>query len=111
MAKPSSDNGTSKLDFGTGELEVQGFVKEVKVDSGSSSLYNLEEDGVKLRSLFDGRLEYTGRISGKQYTWNKAGSIILVDSADASYLLEKRIGKQACCGDSKDGSALFEQVK
>jgi hypothetical protein len=86
------------------------LVEEVSVDSGSNRPYNYESELVTLRSLFDGRLTHTGQVTGKQYNWDKAGSLVEVSEDDALYLLELRMGKQPCCGSLRDGSALFEQV-
>jgi len=99
----------SSTNYGSGIVSSEPK-EEFKVDSVSATTYNIEESVVKIRSLFDGRLEYTGQGTGKQYTWNKAGSIVEVLASDASHLLEKRIGKQACCGDSRDGVAIFEMA-
>lgn len=84
---------------------------EVQVDSVSNTLYNSSNSvGVKLRSLYDARLEYTGLVTGKQYTWNKAGSIVEVSAEDSEILLAKRIGGKLCCGNSRDTNRLFELI-
>ena len=53
---------------------------------------------VKIESLLEAHLEYTGRVSGKLYHWQKAGDIVLVDEADVPELLSKHLGKKMCCG-------------
>lgn len=53
---------------------------------------------VRIQSLVQAHLVYTGRSSGKQYDWLRAGAIVSVDEADVSDLLEKRLGGQSCCG-------------
>lgn len=97
MGKSGTDNSASQL-------------VEVSVDSESNTPYNYEGEPVRLRSLYDGRLMYTGQVTGKQYNWDKAGSIVEVSEIDALYLLEKRQGKNPCCGNLRDGVALFEKV-
>lgn len=53
---------------------------------------------VKVQSLIDAHVTYTGRESGEQYTWNAAGAIVEVDEQDVPELLAKRRGKKPCCG-------------
>lgn len=140
MAKSSSNNGSGelmsskisqKLDVSTYAetpindearsnaiiAEIKELQGEVSVDSESNVAYtNITSTreyistSVSLRSLFDGRLEYTGQVSGKQYVWDKAGSTVEVQEDDAVLLLAKRVGKQPCCGDSKDGTAIFSKL-
>jgi hypothetical protein len=113
MAKSSSNNGSGELM--SSKISLKPYVStdaetQVSVDSESNSTYNYEEGTVSLRSLYDGRLEYTGQFSGKQYVWDKAGSTVEVSEYDANYLLDKRYGKNPCCGSLRDGSPLFEKV-
>ena len=82
--------------------------QEVMVDSESTMVYN---STVKLRSLVSARLEYTGQVTGKLYVWEQAGSIVEVDESDSGILLAKRRNNKRCCGNSKDGQALFEILK
>jgi hypothetical protein len=53
---------------------------------------------VKVQSLVDAHVYYTGRESGRPYEWNKAGAIVNVDESDVPELLAKRSGKKPCCG-------------
>jgi hypothetical protein len=53
---------------------------------------------VKVQSLMDARMTYTGQASGKSYEWARAGAIVDVDEQDVSELLAKRRGKKSCCG-------------
>jgi len=119
MAKPGTNNSTSKLEVETDlgipwiDKSEQGLgltKNKVSIDSESKPLYNQSSRTVYLRSVLDSRLEYTGQETGKLYIWDKAGSIVAVSEKDAIYLLEKRMGKSSCCGDSKDGIAVFEKV-
>ena len=63
---------------------------------------------VRIQSLLDSCLLYSGRESGKQYTWAKAGSVVDVDERDVPELLAKRIGASSCCGGNPQGSKIFE---
>lgn len=64
---------------------------------------------IKVRSLLDSRLLYTGQVSGQQYEWSRAGSITEVDKRDVPELLAKRIGTGSCCGgQARDGNRVFE---
>lgn len=53
---------------------------------------------VNVQSLIDARITYSGRESGEQYVWEKAGAIVSVDERDVPELLAKRRGKKPCCG-------------
>jgi len=80
---------------------------EVQVDSESNLPYN-KETKVKIISLLDARLEYTGQVTGQQYVWIKAGSMVEVNAEDSVILLAKRIGGNSCCGNSPDGTPIFQ---
>lgn len=96
MAKPSTNKWSSEL--GTEEA----------VDSESTTLYNKSESVVRLRSLRSATVKYTGLVTGKQYEWEKAGSVVEVDSLDSETLLAKRT-KSSCCG-NPNGTPIFELV-
>lgn len=53
---------------------------------------------VKVQSLIDAHLYYTGQISGELYEWSMAGTVVEVDERDVPELLTKRLGKKMCCG-------------
>ena len=53
---------------------------------------------VSVQSLIDAHLYYTGRESGIQYEWTKAGAIVIVDERDVPDLLARKLGKKTCCG-------------
>lgn len=63
---------------------------------------------VKLQSMLDARVSYTGQVTGKSYYWDRAGSVVAVDVADAPNLLEKRIKAQSCCNGSDN--AIFQRI-
>ena len=108
MAKPSSNSSAS---FVKSE-EYTKDIPEVQVDSESNVPYTnikASTETVIIRSLIEARLIYTGQVTGKQYTWNTAGSIVPVDTLDSETLLAKRVGgRNLCCGNSKDGNKMFE---
>lgn len=106
MDSGSKTGGISKL--GRVAKPFPPSVEDITVDLGSTIVYNKT---VKLRSTLSARLEYRGQVSGKLYAWNQAGSIVEVDEADSGILLAKRRGQKTCCGNSKDGHAIFELVK
>lgn len=80
--------------------------KEVTVEQPATKTYN--SSSVKLQSLMDARLSYTGEVTKRQYLWERAGSIVEVDSKDALYLLSKRIKTQSCCSGSD--VAVFQKI-
>ena len=94
------DSGSKTLS--SGELKPKA---KVSVDLGSTQVYNKT---VRLRSRVSARLEYRGQETGKLYQWNKAGDVVEVEEADSGILLAKRRGTKSCCGNSKDGNAIFE---
>jgi hypothetical protein len=80
--------------------------KEVIVEQPAPRLYN--STSVKLQSLIDAHVLYTGKVTSRQYEWARAGSIVAVDSLDAPTLLEKRIKTQSCCSESD--VAVFQKI-
>jgi len=66
--------------------------------------YNL--DTVDIRSLVDATVKVTGKVTGKQYVWSRAGEVQAVDVRDKDEILNKKRGR-ACCG-GQSGKALFE---
>lgn len=81
-------------------------VKDVVEKVGEES-YNYR----RIRSLYDSRLEYTGRVSGELYVWSKAGDEVSVLQDDVPELLSKRIGQRSCCGEGLLGNLVFEEAK
>ncbi len=63
---------------------------------------------VKLQSLLDAHIHYTGQVTGKSYEWVRAGSVVVVDAKDAPALLQKRIKTQSCCNQSDN--AIFQRL-
>lgn len=65
---------------------------------------------IKVQSLIDSHFIYDGRASGKRYEWLGGGAIVDVLPEDVPELLEKRLGKSLCCGNSQDGNRVFQVV-
>lgn len=55
---------------------------------------------VKVQSLIDSHLYYTGRSSGEQYEWVRSGAVVEVDERDVPELLDK-VTKKSCCGEGR----------
>lgn len=79
--------------------------KKPAFEQTSTPPYNLT---VKLQSMLDARILYTGQATGKSYEWVRAGSVVVVDAKDAPALLQKRIKTQSCCNGSDN--AIFQQI-
>ena len=62
---------------------------------------------VRVQSLIDAHLYYTGQVSGELYEWRMAGTVVEVDERDVPELLSKRLGKKMCCG---NGTNLIFQL-
>lgn len=77
-----------------------------EVASVGEQTYN---NSVKIQSIIDAHLSYTGRVSGKLYQWQRAGDIVEVLEEDVSELLQKRLGKRLCCGQGNDGNQIFQE--
>ena len=105
MAKPSTNNSASVLVDNQETPEGLSWTNN-QVDSESKIPYTKVVRKVFIQSLHDARLVYTGQVTGQQYIWNTAGSIVEVDTEDSILLLAKRI-YGTCCGNSKDGTAIF----
>ena len=80
--------------------------EELPIDGGGQITYNKAVDTVSIRSLLDARVKVTGTVTGTIYTWDRAGSIALVDVRDKDEILNKKRGR-ACCG-GQSGKSLFE---
>jgi hypothetical protein len=81
-------------------------VKEA-VEKVENQAYNYR----RIQSLYDARLSYIGKVSGRQYDWSGAGVVVEVLEDDVPELLSKRIGQRSCCGEGLLGNKVFEEVK
>lgn len=64
---------------------------------------------VSIRLLIDAKVKVTGTVTGNEYVFPKAGSIIKVDIRDKDEILNKKRGRSCCGGVS--GKAIFELVE
>lgn len=87
---------------GKGKNILPGDRKRVVEENTPTVTINL----VKVQSLVDAHVYYTGQISGELYEWVKAGAIVEVDERDVPELLAKRPGKKPCCGGER--KPIFE---
>ena len=90
------------------------FIEKVFAEEGVAKEPEKEYDfssKVKLRLRISARYSATGSVTGKRYTWERAGTIVEVDEADAPDLLKKRLGQNACCGGSPDRLNVFEKLE
>lgn len=87
---------------GKGKNILSGDRKRVVEENTPTVTINL----VKVQSLVDAHVYYTGQISGELYEWVKAGAIVEVDERDVPELLAKRPGKKPCCGGER--KPIFE---
>lgn len=78
---------------------------ELPIEDLGEVSYNLS-DTVEIRSLMDATVKVTGKVTGTQYVWSRAGDIQTVDNRDKDEILNKKRGR-ACCG-GQSGKALFE---
>ena len=62
---------------------------------------------VKMVSLIDARIKVTGKYSGREYLFERAGSVQYVDQTDVEWMLEKRQGERQCCGGTERGNKVF----
>lgn len=79
--------------------------KRVKVDT-----VQLRET-VRLVLLQPSIVKAPGSITGTEYIWNGAGSVVEVDAEDAVELLKKRTGACDSCPNSSPPSPYFEIVR
>jgi hypothetical protein len=83
---------------------------EVGVETTEKPVYNkVSETLVKVQSLLDARLVYSGQATGKRYEWTVAGSIVSVAYDDVQQLLAKEINAGCCGGRTK--TKIFQIVK
>ena len=80
------------------------IIKRIVEETALTVTINQE---VLVQSLLEAHLTYTGRSSGKQYEWLKAGDTVSVLVDDSEELLSKRLGGNPCCGNPM-GNKIFE---
>lgn len=68
-------------------------------------------DTVKLVLLQPSSVRAIGSVTGTEYFWSGAGSIVEVDAEDADELLKKRTYNCGNCPNSSSPSPYFELVR
>jgi hypothetical protein len=77
-------------------------VSDKKVEEEKKAVKKSSQpETVQLMLARDMKLNYTGPITGKLYTFQGAGAVLPVDKEDAEIMVEKRGG--ACCEGSGSG--------
>lgn len=68
----------------------------------------MSDEYVLVQSLMDATVKLTGTVSGKQYVFHGAGSIVKVDIRDKDDIINKKRGRACCSG--TQGHNLFQLV-
>ena len=80
---------------------------DVPVEPEAPAKQELSPKTVLIRSLRYGKINTVGKVTGRRYTFDGAGSSILMDHRDAEYLLTLRSGR-GCCSSGR--TPYFETV-
>ena len=88
------------------------LVSDKGLEKPDPTKYNLDETygTVAVRCVFPANVYRTGQVTGKQYYWAGAGSVLSVDERDVEQLLSLIYGTSACCGGSGNSFHFFEKV-
>ena len=79
---------------------------------GSGSIKKIDTDqpkDVELRNLYPAIIEGYGKVTGRKYRWEGAGTVVKVLIADAPDFLE-RLLPPTCCGGTARRQKYFEEV-
>jgi hypothetical protein len=111
--KSDSKRKLNKTPFGNGIHAYDGedeFSSPKGLEKPDKTKYNLFEayGTVAVRSLLPANVERIGQVSGKQYYFSGAGSVLEVDERDVPHLLSLSIPGQSCCGQNRNAFNLFE---
>lgn len=79
-----------------------------RVETVTPAAQNEQVATVRLTLLIDAKINVRGNVSGKQYVFDGAGSVVDVDARDVDDLLKKRQGGRQCCGGTEVGNRVFE---
>lgn len=64
---------------------------------------------IELRNLYPSIIKGYGKVTGNEYIWNGAGTVVKVDVRDAPDFLE-RLLPPTCCGGTNRRYKYFEEV-
>jgi len=82
------------------EEEVIEVVEEEEPPKKRSYTKQSEPQTVKLRLKKQMKVNSIGKVTGKKYTWEKAGAVVDVDILDKDELLKKGLSpRETCCHD------------
>lgn len=70
--------------------------------------YEEEPENVLVRVMRSGIIKITGKVTGKEYTFNGSGSIVGVDKRDIEIINKYNVITASCCGSFS--SPYFEFV-
>src|SRR3990167_673601 len=79
---------------------------QVGIEKEKTKAYTSKSDTVSIVSLIDARILITGTVTGNQYVFDGAGTVVAVDTRDKDEILNKKRGR-ACCG-GQSGKNLFQ---
>jgi hypothetical protein len=96
----------NQLERGSELVTPKGLEKPDKTKYNLSETYGT----VAVRSMLPANVERIGLVSGKQYFFAGAGSVVSVDERDVPHLLSLSIPGQSCCGQNRNVFHLFELV-
>ena len=80
---------------------------QVGVDKDKGKGYT-KSTTIDIVSCIDATVKITGTVTGQQYVFAKAGTVLAVDIQDADELLNKKKGR-ACCG-GNSGTHIFQRA-
>ena len=68
-----------------------------------------KRETIKLQLARDVKLNATGKVTGKLYTFNGAGAILDVDKEDAEIMLKRKVS--GCCPGSTGSTPYFQIIE
>mgnify|MGYP001310856621 CR=1 FL=1 len=84
-------------------------IEEPELVKAEPKVYNETNEYVAIRSRVDAKFLVTGAVTGKQYVFDRAGSVVNINRKDMNEILNKKRGV-GCCGNSDTDRNLFELV-
>jgi len=91
-----------------GESVEEPEEEAIFIVSDDEPIYKEEPETIRIMHMRDVILNYTGKVTGNLYRFNRGGSIQDVDKKDAEIML-KRTDQYSCCGSVS--TPQFEIVK
>lgn len=94
-----------RVELSEEKVEEEEEVKEEKKVTVKAQ----QSETIKIVSLRNMKINYTGKVSGKLYVFNGAGAVVDVDVEDAEIMVNKQ-GGQCCQGTASGPSKYFAKV-